>query len=252
MAVSLVKPHSQTVNLHKTTYLGVRVSAWPGEPERANLLPGTLQTRLLPLSKRRTCVSQSQFWLSQACTFKDDLSWARPERGGWGGSANISSMSFFITAMLTRRPFKLETGPLSLYPSFGSSLFTACTGYLFWDLCPQVNYNSPETGLCLLFLYITILSTILYLKSVFHGRSIIFSSKNTFLFLCTTKCTRNQALILKTIPVYWEGRSVLACSQASCSMASFMGWAETAWYYNPRAGVKLVGGRWQRWWGLVV
>ena len=27
---------------------------------------------------------------------------------------------------------------------------------------------------------------------------------------------------------------------------------DSAWYYNPRAGVKLVGGRWQRWWGLVV
>lgn len=31
VAVSLVKPHSQTVNLTKTTHLGVRVSDWPSK-----------------------------------------------------------------------------------------------------------------------------------------------------------------------------------------------------------------------------
>lgn len=71
-----------------------------------------------------------------------------------------------------------------------------------------------------------------YLKPVFDGRSIIFSSKNTH--VSTPKQIKNQFLILEIIStVFRITECIPACLPKSCPRASTVEWYRgNMWYHN--------------------
>lgn len=103
--------------------------------------------------------------------------------------------------------------------------------------------NSLEKGLCLVLLCIAMFSITPYLKPVFDGGSIIFSSKNTH--VSTPKQTRISFLYWKLFQLYLELRSVsLPIYQRAAPGPPLWSGTEATCgtTTHPRVGAKLASG----------